>query len=64
MILATDSYIFNKSFIPTFGIYIHTLANEPKVGIKLLLISYLLPHACMLLQGSYILLVFLLCVAV
>ena len=38
----------------TYPMYIHTLANKPKVGIKLLLISYLLPESlCLLVSGSY-----------
>ena len=52
--------LINKSLIPSFGMYVRTIANEPKVGIKLLLIIYLLPKFFGLASARILLLVSLL----
>ena len=44
--------------------HVRLLANEPKLGIQLLLISYLWPESFVLASATILLLVFLLFIAV
>ena len=51
-----EQITIDKSIIPTFGIYVHTIANEPKVGIKPLLKKLAISCQnllCLLVPGFY-----------
>ena len=58
--LCHSTTVVNKNLILTFGMYY----NEPKVGIKHLLICYLLPESFVLASARILLLVSFLFVAV